>query len=96
MSKWIMTKFNIFVFAMIIIFTINDAHSDKQEHLTQLSKACMAIDSNLPSNHARHPCSHLYAPNQNIWSWLSGDSQSAQMHFLDLLELIQVNLDLLK
>ena len=93
MSKRIMTKFNIFAFARIIRFTLNNVHSNKQSHLVQLSQSCMAIDSNLPRNHAGHPCSQLYAPNQNFWSWLSGDSQSAHLHYLDLLELIQINLN---
>jgi len=88
-----MSKFNIFALAIIILFTINQAHTNKQNHIAQLNTACMAIDSNLPKNHAGHPCSHLYSPNQSVLSWLSGDSQSAHLHFLDLLELIQVNLN---
>ncbi len=95
MSKRIMTKFNIFALAMIIIFSLNTAHTNKEEHLAQLTASCMAIKTNLPMNHAGHPCSGVYAPNQNIWSWLSGDSQSAHLHFLDLVELIQANLNVL-
>ena len=92
MSKRIMTKLNIFSFAVFLIFGINKLHADKQVHLTQLSKSCMAIESNLPMNHAGHPCSRAYSPNESLWSWLSGDSQSAHLHFLDLTELIQANL----
>ena len=92
MSKRIMTKFNIFSLAIILTFGLNTLHTDNQSNLTHISKPCMAIVSKLPKNHSGHPCSNIYAPNQNLWSWLSGDSQSAHFHFLDLLELIQVNL----
>jgi|TARA_B110000503_G_scaffold125984_1_gene194122 hypothetical protein len=94
MSKWIMTKFNVFTIVMVFILTLNKVDTDNQVHLAQLSKTCMAVKSNLPMNHLQHPCNHLYAPNQTIWSWLSDDSQSAHLHFLDLVELIQVRVKL--
>jgi len=92
MSKRIVTKFNVFAFTALLIFGLNKLHTDKEIHLAQLSKSCMAIESNLPMNHSGHPCSRVYSPNESLWSWLSGDSQSAHLHFLDLAELIQANL----
>lgn len=92
MSKRIMTKFNVFAITACLILGLNQLSTNKEIHLTQLSQSCMAIESNLPMNHAGHPCSRIYSPNESLWSWLSGDSQSAHLHFLDLAELIQANL----
>jgi len=52
----------------------------------------MAIESSLPLSHINHPCytSHMSKNmSSNSWiSWLSGDSKSTHLHFLDLVELI--------
>jgi hypothetical protein len=89
-----MTKFNIFAFGVCLILALNKVDINNQAHLAQLNESCMAVKSNLPMNHTRHPCNHLYASNQSIWSWLSSDNQSAHLHFLDWVELLQFKLNL--
>ena len=92
MSKRIMTTFNALTLTFVLMTGLSAINNEKQQHLAQLSQSCMAIASNLPMNHVGHPCSKIYSPNQNIWSWLSGDSQSVYFHFLDITELIQAKI----
>jgi len=94
MSKQIMTKFNIFAFGVFLILALNKVNTDNRAHLTQLHESCMAVKSNLPMNHTRHPCSHLKTSNQSIWSWLSSDNQSAHLQYLDWVDLLQFKLNL--
>jgi len=97
MSKWIMTKFNSFTFALILATTCAISLSNYYDNLeaTQAHRlnSCMALESNLPMNHVNHPCNTVYMSNQSWWAWISGDSRSINLHFLDLVELIHYSFD---
>lgn len=72
-----------------MIFVVSTAFSEMTySHQVDLLKSCMAVESNLPMNHSSHPCSATYMSNQSWWSWVSNDSKSAHLHFLDLIELM--------
>ncbi|MCW8832930.1 MAG: hypothetical protein OQK09_10755 [Colwellia sp.] len=89
MSKWIMTKFKTFTLAFTLTLAVSinfSAHTFNNQ--ADLLKSCMAVESNLPTNHSRHPCSAAYMQNKSWLSWLSNDKKSAHLHFLDLVELL--------
>lgn len=89
MSKRIMTKLTAFAFTLTItlVLTINfKGHLLNSQ--ADLLKSCMAVESNLPMSHSNHPCSAAYMSNKSWLSWLSNDSKSAHLHFLDLVELL--------
>ena len=92
MSKAMMTKVSSFSFALtltlVVTINLNDRVFTKQSGLL---KSCMAVKSNLPMNHNNHPCNAVYMPNQSWWSWVSNDSKSVHLHFLDLVELMHHN-----
>jgi len=94
MSKRIMTKFSSFIFASILAITCAISVNSYYDNLkiTQID-SCMAVESNLPMNHVNHPCNTVYMSNQSWWSWISGDSPSINLHFLDLVELIHYSFD---
>ncbi len=96
MSKWMMTskffstvKQFCFAFSLtfIALFFIsnNTAHQDLQ---VQLPSSCMAIDSSLPMHDASHACTVSNMSAKSWISWLSGESKSTHLHFIDLMELI--------
>jgi len=89
MSKRMMTKISTFSLGIILALTIN-VHFNTITFTTQadLLKSCMTVESNLPINHSNHPCNATYMPNKSWISWLSNDNKSAQLHFLDLVELL--------
>jgi len=96
MSKRILTNlysskmkhlFLAFTLTIIASFTVNE-YSDPQNRQVQRLSSCMAIKSNLPMNHTNHPCYVSNMSNKSWISWLSGDSKSTHLHFLDLNELI--------
>lgn len=86
MSKRIMTKLTALALTMTLLVTVNlNGYAfNKQTDLTP----CMTVKSNLPMNHSNHPCNAVYMPNKSWLSWLSNDSKSAHLHFLDLIELL--------
>ncbi|MBL4941720.1 MAG: hypothetical protein JKY81_08650 [Colwellia sp.] len=89
MSKRMMTKLATFTFAltMTLAVTINfSSHTFTNQ--TDLLTSCMAAKSNLPMNHSNHPCNAIYMQNKSWASWLSNDTKSAHLHFLDLVELL--------
>lgn len=76
-----------FTLTLVTLFTLNK-HTDALNTQAQLLSACMAVESNLPTNHTNHPCYTSNMSNQSWLSWLSGESKSTHLHFLDLVELI--------
>jgi len=88
MSKWTTTKFKFFVLGFVISCLSGVIYSKTESAQHDFFSACMATDSDLPLNHINHPCQASYLSNQSWWSWLKGDSPSANAHFLDLVELI--------
>ena len=92
MSKRIMTKFKTFTLTLILTLVISFNFSGNTlSNQNDLLKSCMAVESNLPTNHSRHPCSAVYMQNKSWLSWLSNDNKSAHLHFLDLVELLHYN-----
>jgi len=96
MSKRIMTNAALskvkhlsfaFTFTLVTLFTLNK-YTDTLTSQAQLISSCMAAESNLPMNHVNHPCYATNMPNQSWLSWLSGESKSTHLHFLDFAELI--------
>jgi hypothetical protein len=77
MSKRVIPKFNTFTFVTVLILALNKV---TKAYFTQLSKAYVALKSNLPMNRTGNPCNHLYATNQRILPWLSSDNQSAHLY----------------
>jgi len=89
MSKRSMTKLTTFALALIItLATSINFSSANYSRQTDLLASCMAVESNLPTNHSSHPCNATYMPNKSWLSWLSNDKKSAHLHFLDLVELL--------
>lgn len=89
MSNGIMTKLKTFTLALSLTLAVSinfSAHTFNNQ--TDLLTSCMAVESNLPTNHSRHPCSAVYMQNKSWLSWLSNDNKSAHLHFLDLVELL--------
>jgi hypothetical protein len=76
-----------FSFTVITLFCVNK-YSDEQNTQAQRLSSCMTIESNLPLNHANHPCFTSNVPSRSWLSWLSGENKSTHVHFLDLAELI--------
>ncbi len=97
MSKRIMTKFSSFLFASIVATTIAISTSSYYENMENAQahrlSSCMAVKSNLPMNHVNHPCNEVYMSNQSWWAWVFDDSNSINLHFLDLVELIHYSFD---
>jgi len=89
MSKRIMTKLKTFTLALTITLavTVNFSLANFNNQ-SDLLKSCMAVKSNLPTNHSNHPCNAAYMSNKSWISWLSNDNKSAHLHFLDLVELL--------
>ena len=89
MSKRMMTKISAFSlgFALTLAISINVTPSIFTSQADLLA-SCMAIESNLPVNHSSHPCQASHMANKSWFSWLSHDSQSAHLHYLDLVELL--------
>ena len=89
MSKRIMTKLTTFALALTFTFVVavnySSTHFNNQANVLA---SCMAVKSNLPMNHSSHPCNAVYMSNKSWVSWLSNDSKSAHLHFLDLVELL--------
>ncbi len=76
-----------FALTFITLFTLS-SFSDNQNIQAKLLTSCMAVESNLPMNNINHPC-HTTSMSSKSWiSWLSGESKSTHLHFLDLVELI--------
>ena len=89
MSRRIMTKLTNFTLALTITLTISinfNGHAFSSQ--ADLLSSCMAVESNLPVNHRRHPCNAVYMSNKSWVSWLSNENKSAHLHFLDLVELL--------
>jgi len=76
-----------FIFTIVTLFGIN-SYAEKHTLQAQRLSSCMAIESSLPMNHSNHPCYNNNMSNRSWISWLSGDSKSTHLHFLDLVELI--------
>ncbi|KGJ89722.1 hypothetical protein GAB14E_3883 [Colwellia psychrerythraea] len=76
-----------FTFTLVILYTLSK-HTNNQQIQAQLLSSCMAVQSNLPMSHTNHPCQAAGMSNKSWLSWLSGDSKSTHLHFLDLVELI--------
>jgi hypothetical protein len=74
-----------FTFTLVTLFTFN-SYSNSQN--TNLLSSCMVVESKLPMNHINHPCQAPSMSNKSWLSWLSGESQSTHLHFVDLVELI--------
>ena len=96
MSKRTMTTFSIqklkqlsfaFILTLVFLFSLNK-QTDQQNLQAQHLKFCMAVQSNLPMNHINHPCYINNMSNKSWISWLSGESKSTHLHFLDFVELI--------
>lgn len=96
MSTWIKTKYLISVtrrsfwtlsIALVLAISLNNYHTIQVKQAYNL-EACTAIETSLPRNHNSHPCQTVYADSPNWLSWLSGESKTPQLHFLDLVELI--------
>ncbi|WP_147361048.1 hypothetical protein [Colwellia sp. RSH04] len=77
-----------------IVILLSSYQLSNQDNITvNNSDACLNLTSSLPMNHYQHPC-HKVTPANHSWlSWFSGDSQSAQLHMLDLIELIHYSFD---
>ena len=76
-----------FALTFITLYTLS-SFSDNQNIQAKLLTSCMAVESNLPMNNINHPC-HTTSMSSKSWiSWLSGESKSTHLHFLDLVELI--------
>ena len=76
-----------FTLTLVILFTLNK-YTASQNIQENLLSSCMVIESNLPMNHINHPCYKSNISNKSWISWLSGESKSTHLHFLDLVELI--------
>jgi len=87
MSKRIMTKLLVFTFTVSIAF-MGSMHFDSAlKAKTGFLVSCVTNESSLPLTHQQHPCNAVTM--QNIsWSSLLFSNKPAQVHFLDLLELL--------
>lgn len=74
-------------FTLVILFAFNK-QLDNTVSQVQFKNACMAIESNLPMNHANHPCQVTYMSNKSWLSWASTNNESLHLHFLNLTELM--------
>jgi hypothetical protein len=76
-----------FTITLVSLFVVSE-HTNKQNIQAQSISSCMVIESNLPMNHINHPCQTAEMSSNSWLSWLSGESKSTHLHFLDLVELI--------
>ena len=91
MTTTILSKLNKLTFAIIFTFVMLfslSKYNEQQNFKIKLLGSCMTIESKLPMNHANHPCRGRHEFNKSWLAWLSGDSKSTHLHFLDLAELL--------
>lgn len=90
MSKWIMTKKKLLLLSVTLSLTLMLGINSYNNNIKYAEmNACLSTASHLPMNSPSHPC-FKYKTSSNSWlAWVSGDSPSAYLHFLDLTELIQ-------
>ena len=86
LSKFMQLSFA-FTLTLIILFSFNQ-YNDKKITQIKVLSSCISVASNLPMNHVNHPCQASGMSNKSWLSWLSGDSKSTHLHFLDLAELL--------
>lgn len=79
-------------FTFITLISVTKYNDHKNVQILLLS-SCISLESKLPMNHVNHPCQGSHQSNKNWLSWLSGDSKSTHLHFLDLVELIHYSFD---
>lgn len=85
-SKFMQVSFA-FIFTLITLFSVNK-YSNEPITQIRLITSCIAVESNLPMNHVNHPCQTSNMSNKSWLTWLSGESKSTHLHFLNLVELI--------
>ncbi len=94
MTATILSKLKALIFTLtftfITLICVTKYTEQKNVHI-QLLSSCMTLESKLPMNHVNHPCRGNHQSNNNWLSWLSGDTKSTHVHFLDLIELINYN-----
>jgi len=87
MSKRIMTKLLLFTFTLSVAF-LSSMHFDSAiKAKTALLVSCVTNQSSLPLAHHQHPCKAVAMDNIS-WTSLLFSKKPAQVHFLDLLELL--------
>lgn len=91
MTTTILSKLNkltfAFIFTFVMLFSLSK-YNAQQNFKIQLLSSCKTLETKLPMNHVNHPCQASGMSNKTWLSWLSGDSKSTHLHFLDLAELL--------